>query len=105
MADDDHGEAGPAQCFEQAQLVLTRFDATDAEDEIARLKEWAEKEPDHRGVREKEIAQEQYLIDLLSLAFPDEETRRVPGFNIHEWREQERNRRERRAEWRKLAKG
>lgn len=95
---------GPFDDAEKAQWDKARERLRDAEAEIAWLKDWAEKEPEHVDVREQEIAGEQYLIDLLSLAFPDEQTRRVPGFNILEWREQERKRRERRAEWQRLAK-
>jgi hypothetical protein len=95
---------GPFDDGEKAQWDQGRQRLRYAEDEIAWLREWAEREPEHRQKREEEIAQEQYLIDLISLAYPDEKTRRVPGFNIHEWRDRERKHQLRRAELRKLAK-
>ena len=96
---------GPFDDGEKAMWDRGRERIQGSEDEIAWLSEEAEKNPEQQQRFDDDIARERYLIDLISLAFPDEATRRVPGFNIQEWRVGEQRRRERRARWRKIANG
>lgn len=65
------------------------------------MTEAKEQSPERADFYDKMLEGERKLIDLLEVTFPDEPTRRVPGFNIHDWREKERRLRDLRAKWRK----
>jgi hypothetical protein len=58
-------------------------------EEIAYTKKQLKREPGLKGLLERDIEIEQDLYDLIGSLFPDKETRRRSGFNIHDWRERE----------------
>ena len=90
---DDNQEAAWDQALERRTASLH---------EIEEYKRDIENEPELRQVYEDEIAHEQRLADLIGSRIPDEQTRRVPGFNIHEWREKQHKDKERRERWRQI---
>lgn len=91
---------GPFDAVEKAQWDKGRERIKDSEEEIAFLTEAAQASPDKKSFWEGQIETERRLIELLKVAYPDEATRRVPGFNINEWREKQRAMQELRAKWR-----
>lgn len=92
---------GPIDELEKAQWVKAREHLKQAEDDIAYYRECAAEEPEHAESYERLIEIERRTVDILSVAYPDEATRRVPGFDLEKWRVREKKLRELRAEWRK----
>ncbi len=90
--EDDHHKAQWDQQLARRQAALT---------EIADLKKRAARSKKYRKFYEDDIVHEQWLADLIGSLFPDEKTRRAPGFNLREWREREGKLREIREELRK----
>jgi hypothetical protein len=90
---DDNQKAAWDQALERRTASLH---------EIEEYKRDIENEPELRRVYEDEIAHEQRLADLIGSRIPDEQTRRVPGFNIYEWREKQGKDKERRERLRQI---
>lgn len=58
------------------------------------------KDPESRSRYEQMIVSNQNLVDRYDSIFPDKETRRQPGFHIHDWREQQARLYELKKSWR-----
>lgn len=58
----------------------------DAIQENADLERLTRRQPGRREVFERIIAANNKIIKMVDDNFPDEQTRRVPGFNINDWR-------------------
>lgn len=95
---------GPFDDGEKASWDRAFRRKKDAEEEIAYLTGAAEEAPELKRHYDTEIEFEERIVELISSLFPDEATRRVPGFNIYEWRQKEKESRERRARWRQMRK-
>ncbi len=70
--------------------------------EIEACRQEIEEHPELREVYEIDIAHEQRLADMIGRLIPDEPTRRAPGFNIGEWRQEQAKTHERRERLRQL---
>ena len=58
----------------------------EAKEENADLAKRARRRPNEREFCNMEMAYNQRIIDVVENNYPNEATRRVPGFNIHDWR-------------------
>jgi hypothetical protein len=90
--EDEHHKAQWDEQLARRQTALA---------EIEDLKKRAARSKKHRKFYEDDIAHEQWLADLIGSLFPDEKTRRAPGFNLGEWRERQGKLRDIREQWRK----
>lgn len=70
--------------------------------EIEESRKEIEENPELRVHYESDIVHEQRIADMIGRLIPDEVTRRAPGFNIDEWRQQQAEAHERREQWRQL---
>lgn len=95
---------GPFDRVEKARWERGKEWIAGREDDLELMAEVAKisDRPDHWSLQ---IERERDLLERLKIAFPDEATRRVPGFNVTEWRAEEARRRERQAEWRRSRSG
>lgn len=91
---------GPFDDGEKAKWDSLVARKADSEEEIATLKKDLKRRPKMKEIYESEIAFEQRLIDMVARTIPDEQTRRAPGFNIHEWRERQAEIQKMRERWR-----
>jgi hypothetical protein len=77
---------GPANAAEKAKWDRQKIGRDDHEWEINFTKKWCREEGADLSVFARSIALDEAMIKIHDGLLPDEETRRVPGFNIHEWR-------------------
>jgi hypothetical protein len=80
---------GPFDDVEKAEWDNARQRIKDGEEEIGYLTKLKCRTPEERERRDRAIETEQRLTRLLAITYPDEETRRVPGFNIRDWRKRQ----------------
>jgi len=91
---------GPFDEVERAQWNKGRELLQTAEESLANYIDLAEEEPERADFYENLAERQRKFIDRLSIAYPDEATRRVPGFNLEEWRAREQKLRDMRTAWR-----
>jgi hypothetical protein len=77
---------GPANAVEKAKWDRQKIGRDDHEWEINFTKKWCREEGADLTVFARSIALDEAMIRIHDGILPDEETRRAPGFNIHEWR-------------------
>lgn len=57
-------------------------------EEVAEFKKLLKRKSRHSDYFRQEMEREQRLADMIGAVLPDEKTRRMPGFNMKRWREQ-----------------
>ncbi len=77
---------GPADMTQKARWDEMKRKRDDHLEEAAYMREWCRDNDAPLTNFARTIAMDEALAKVLDGLFPDEETRRAPGFNIHEWR-------------------
>lgn len=80
---------GPTTADEKARWDRMLAQKQESLEEIASLKEQAKHSKKYKSFYEAEIEHERELAELCGCVIPDEATRRRPGFDLQEWREQQ----------------
>lgn len=90
--DSQSGEVlfnGPKDEMEKAEWDKLLAEKADAEEEIARVSNILKRSKKNREYYERLIASSTRIRDSIAAMVPDEETRRVPGFNLRAWQERQ----------------
>lgn len=93
---------GPKDDMEAAAWDMAMENRAEIAEELSeygrRLKR--ARDPEKRARYQKMIVSNGNLIDRYDSVFPDKETRRQPGFHLHDWREQQASSSELKKSWR-----